>query len=122
MTSVGKLFNIIFRGFRPSRARNASIPRSPYRDGRFKTTSHAIKQMRARNISKGALHINLHTRAIKTRVRRDSLNRPSYRRITQNQIVSAINPNNNNINSVWSINKNRYNSYARRYGNKKYGK
>ena len=119
---MSKLFNIIFRGFRSYRARSTSIPYVPYRDGRYKTTIHAVKQMRERNITKGALHTNLHTKAIKTQVKYDNRGWPSYKKISQNQIVSAINPKNNNVVSVWHIDKNRYNRYVKRYGNKKYGK
>lgn len=111
---MSKLFNIIFRGYRPSRARITSIPRSPYRDGRFYITNHSVQRMRQRSISQGALHTNLHTRAAKTRIVRDNYGRPSYNRISQNKIVSSINPRNNRVASVRRISAKRYNKKYRR--------
>ncbi|MBR2505805.1 MAG: hypothetical protein IKB70_02530 [Bacilli bacterium] len=104
-----KLFNIVFRGYRPSKARITSIPRSPYRDGRFKVSIHSVQRMNQRGITQGALHTNLHTKAIKTRVKRDNLGRPSYNRISQNKIVSSINPKNNTVTTVRRMHTKKFN-------------
>lgn len=97
---MAKLFDIIFRGYRPSKAKIMSIPRSPYKDGRYMVTNHCVQRMNLRGISQGALHTNLHTRALKTKIKRDNYGRPSYNRISRNKIVSSINPRNNNVTSV----------------------
>ena len=106
---MGKLFNIVFRGHRPSKARITSIPRSPYRDGRFKVSKHSVQRMNQRGITFGELHTNLHTKAIKARVKRDNLGRPSYNRISQNKIVSSINPKNKTVTTVRRMHTKKFN-------------
>ena len=95
-----KLYDVLFRGYRPSKAEITSIPCSPYRDGRFKVSLHSVQRMNERGITQGALHTNLHTKAIKTKVKRDNFGRPSYNRISQNKIVASINPKNNTVTTV----------------------
>ncbi|MCQ2772989.1 MAG: hypothetical protein MJ238_06955 [Bacilli bacterium] len=103
-----KLWNIIFRGYRPTKSRNCTIPITPYRDGHYRITKHAVARMSNRKISRGELHTNLHSKAIKSKVKFDNNGRPSIKRITSNLIVSSINPRSRNVTSVWRINETRF--------------
>jgi hypothetical protein len=54
---------------------------------------HAIERMKLRCISKGELGYNLRKRPLLlTPIRYDDKGRPSYQRYTDNQVMSAINP------------------------------
>jgi len=67
------------------KSKDGSIPYKPYRDGKYKVSSHAVERMNERKITKGEVHYNLHTIPIKvTSVIYDSQGRPSYRRSSNN--------------------------------------
>lgn len=83
-------------------SKDNAIPKSEYKDGKYSVTIHAVDRMNSRRITKGMLHVNLHTKPIfKTSVQYDTFNRPSYRQASKNKVVSVINPSNNNVVSVW---------------------
>lgn len=71
--------------------------------------------MNERNISKGDLHVNLHTKPIqKGKVKYDDRGRPSYERISDNKIVSEINPQNKKVTTVHSLHTKEYNKIKKR--------
>lgn len=113
--SLMKIFNIVFRGYRPFKVRISTIPKSSYKDGRYMVSKHAIAQMNKRKVSLGQLHYNLHTRVVKTPIKYDNAGRPSYKRISNNNIISSINPRNKNVTSVWRVGSKRMKTYIRRY-------
>lgn len=47
------------------KSKNKSIPTKSYKDGKYRISNHAITRMNDRKITKGELHVNLHTTPIK---------------------------------------------------------
>lgn len=60
--------------------------------------------MNERNINKGEVHVNLHTKPlVKTKKKKDEKNRISYNRYNKNKTVVAVNPNNHNVPTMWKF-------------------
>ena len=95
-----KLFDVLFRGFRTKKSKDTTIPQSIYKDGRYKTSKHCIEQMQNRKISKGHLHVNLHTKPILTEREIDELGRPATIRYSANKTRSVVNPKKKVVASV----------------------
>lgn len=95
-----KLFDVIFRGFRTKKAKDTTIPKSIYKDGRYKTSKHCIEQMQNRKISKGQLHVNLHTKPVLTERDTDDFGRTATIRYSANKTRTAINSKKKRVASV----------------------
>lgn len=104
------------------KSKDKTIPDKPYHDGFYKTTWHCVNRMKERNITKGQLHVNLHTTPLKkTKTKKDKLGRPSYKRFSNNKICSKINPYTKRIPTVHEYETKDLLKYIREMG-KKYGK
>ncbi len=86
-----KLFDVLFRGFRTKKSIDSTVPKSTYKDGRYKTSKHCIEQMQERKITKGQLHINLHTKPVLTERETDEFGRSATIRYSNNQTRSVVN-------------------------------
>lgn len=83
------------------KSKDSSIPKTPYKDGKYHVTIHAVERMNERKITKGAVHVNLHTKPLKvTQVKYDIKGRPSYERYSKNKVCTGINPKNQNVTTV----------------------
>ena len=99
-----KWFDLIFRGYRSSKAKDKSIPQSTYKDGSYQISKHAIDRMNERKISKGDVHFNLHTKPLKrSKVKYDAQRRPSYERISSNSVATHINPKSKIVTTVHKV-------------------
>lgn len=93
------------------KSRDNTIPTQPYKDGKYKVTKHGVDRMKERQITKGEVHVNLHTTPIeKTKIKHDQQGRPYYERYAKNKIYTAVNPKNKNVATI------------RRYSTKKINK
>lgn len=102
--------DFLFRGFRTKKAKDKTIPNKPYKDKPYNVSVHATEQMRNRNITKGEVHTNLHTKPIKTKpIKYDKQNRPSYEKYSDNKIATAINPTNKKVVTVRRFHTDEYN-------------
>lgn len=91
MCIIAKIRKLIHTSCKKSK--DTSLPKEPYKDGRYFVSYHGVKRMNEREITKGEVHINLHTTPIKkTKVKYDKLNRPLYERFSFNKINTRINP------------------------------
>jgi hypothetical protein len=95
-----RLLDMLFRGYRTNKAKDSTIPKSTYKDGRYKTSIHCVEQMQNRKISKGQLHENLHTKPILTEREIDDLGRPAKIRYSQNNTRAVVNPQKRVVASV----------------------
>lgn len=78
------------------------FPRKSYRVSGFRVSSHAVKQMRSRGVTKSALRYNLKHKPLHTTgIKYNKRGRPSYIRYSRNKVALAINPRTNNINTTW---------------------
>ncbi len=92
------------------KSKDTSLPSKPYKDGRYNVSQHSVLRMNERRISKGELHVNLHTTPIKkTKVRYDKNGRPSYERFSNNKINARINPKLNVVSTVSRFHSKEYN-------------
>ena len=92
------------------KSRDKTIPKLPYKVGKYKVTKHCVDDMNKRKITKGEVQINLTSKPIQvTKVKYDDFGRPSYRRSSKNKITTAINPLNNNVTSVNRLHTKTYN-------------
>ena len=83
------------------KSKDTSLPSKPYKDGRYKVSQHGVDRMNERQITKGELHVNLHTTPLhKTNVEIDKKGRPAYVRYSKNRTRAVINPKNKNVASV----------------------
>lgn len=104
------IFDFLFRGYRKNKANETTLPKSSYKDGKYTVTSHAVKRMNERKISKGEVHTNLHTKPIKkSTVKYDKFGRPSYERTGRNKVVTEINPTNKKVTTVHRLHTKTYN-------------
>ena len=90
------------------------------RVGKYTLTSHAQNRIvdKTRKMSKGDVLDNLFTKPnVKTKVKFDKLNRPSYNRIGK-KITTSINPQNSNVVSCRPVSK----QEVKQYGLKNIGK
>lgn len=109
------IIDFLFRGFRPRKAKNNTFPSKPYKDKPYNVSRHATERMRDRNITKGQIHTNLHTKPIKvTAVKYDKMARPSYERYSDNKIATSINPKNKVVVTVRRFHTDEYNKIKRR--------
>lgn len=92
------------------KSKDNTFLRRVYKDGKYRVGVHAVDQMNKRKISKGELHVNLHTTPMKiSQVKKDEYGRPSYERFSRNKINSRINPETNNVNTVSRFHTKEYN-------------
>lgn len=103
-----KWLDILFRGFRPHKSKDDTVPKAQYRDGKYKTSKHCIEKMQEREITKGQLHVNLHTKPLAVEKQIDGKGRPAKIRYSKNKTRSVINPHSNVVASI------------RKYGNKEF--
>ena len=83
------------------KSKDTSLPSKPYKDGRYKVSQHGVDRMNERQITKGEVHVNLHTTPIKkTEVKYDKTGRPSYERDSDNKINTRINPKTRVVSTV----------------------
>ena len=103
---------------REEKLEDTTIPKKPYWVWFHKLTSHAVKRMNERKITKGEVYTNLTTKPIhKSKIKWDNENRPSYQRISKNGINTAINPFNQKIVTVRREHAKKVDRYIR--GNKR---
>ena len=95
-----KLFDVLFRGFCTKKSKDTTIPQSIYKDGRYKTSKHCIVQMQNRKITKGQLHVNLHTKPILTKQEIDDFGRRAIIRYSDNKTRAVVNPKKRVVASV----------------------
>jgi hypothetical protein len=77
-------------------------PTRPYKVNGYMVGKHAIERMKFRCISKGELGYNLRKKPLQiTDVRIDAKGRPSYRRLSDNRVLSCINPQDNFVINTW---------------------
>ena len=93
-------FDIFFRGFRPRKARDNTIPKKQYRDGIYTTSQHCIQRMQLRKITKGELHVSLHTKPLAITREIDKLGRPAKIRYCKNRMRTVVNPDSKVIASI----------------------
>ncbi len=104
-----------FRGYRENKAKDKSIPKKEYKDNPYFVTKHAVLRMQERNINKGEVHVNLHSKPIKkTKVIKDNGGRPSYKRISDNKITTSINPKNKRVTTVHRLHTKDYEKIKKR--------
>jgi len=73
--------------------RKKIIPKKPYNTSGYYVTSHAVRRMQERKISKGELGINLRKKPrYRTAIHVNEPGKPSYGRFSWNKICSVINP------------------------------
>lgn len=83
------------------KSKDRTVPSEKYKDGKYKISKHAVERMTERKITKGEVHVNLHTSPIKkTTVKYDKHNRPSYERYSENKINTRINPKTKVVSTV----------------------
>lgn len=100
------------------KSRNKSIPTKSYKDGKYRISNHAITRMNDRKITKGELHVNLHTTPIKLSPIKYGDNGPSYERFSKNKINSRINPKTNKVSTVSRFHTTTYNKIMKERGDK----
>ena len=97
------------------KSKDTSIPTKPYRDGKYKVSHHGVERMNERKITKGEVHVNLHTTPVKkTKVKYDSKGRPSYERYSHNKINTRINPRTNKVTTVSRYHTSEYNKLTKK--------
>lgn len=94
------IFDFIFRGYRPKKAFDTTIPKAQYKDGRYKTSKHCIEQMQNRKITKGQLHENLRTKPLIKIKEIDNNGRKADVRFSNNKTRSVVNPTTKTVASV----------------------
>ena len=104
------------------KSKDTSLPFKPYKDGRYNISQHCVDRMNERRITKGEVHINLHTKPIKkTKIKYDKLGRPSYERYSDNKICTRINPKNYFVSTVSRFHTKEYGK-IKKQRRKNYGK
>lgn len=96
------------------KSKNRTIPKRPYKDGKYRMSWHSIDRMNDRKITKGAVHVNLHTTPLKkTGIYYDKQGRPTYRRFGYNRIVTGINPKTNVVATTYWYHTRDYDKYLK---------
>lgn len=91
------------------KSKDTSYPNKSYKDGKYRVGDHAVMRMNQRQITKGELHVNLHTKPIKITSIKHTEDGPSYERYSKNKINSRINPETDNVNTVSRFHTSKYN-------------
>lgn len=84
-----------------NKSKDTSLPSKPYKDGRYNVSQHGVDRMNERQITKGEVHVNLHTTPVhKTNVEMDEKGRPAYVRYSKNRTRTVINPKTKVVSTV----------------------
>lgn len=99
------------------KSKDQTFPNKPYKDGKYYITKHGIDRMNERKITKGEIHVNLHTTPIyKSEIKISKDGYPSYERYSKNKINTRINPKSNRVATVSRYHTKLYNKFCNKKG------